>query len=110
MPKTSARTFTVTAANEMDGDCFEVAERAVRQAGAIARVLALVLAEAQSMTLNAEMHRQLLATGECDVDAANGAASERKIQALTTLAVQLEKQLEGIARAAGYNPKQSLLS
>lgn len=98
--------FTAIDPRNFDGDCFEVAEKALRQSAAIARVLAASLKGARSMALNAELERQLQATEECHVAAFEASAQARRIDAAREQAEAMEKSLNALAVAAGYNPRK----
>ncbi len=98
--------FTAIDPRSFDGDCFEVAEKALRQSAAIARVLAGSLHGARSMALNAELERQLQATDDCDVSAFEDSAQARRIDAAKKEAEAMEKSLNALAAAAGYNPRK----
>ncbi len=105
MPQPETRTFTVEVPNEMDGDPFEVAERALRQAGAVAAVLESMLPAARTMALNAELERQLFATGECDAPSFEGTALARNFDRTVREVAEAKRSLGLLATAAGYNPR-----
>ncbi len=98
--------FTVADPTTFDGDPFEVAERALRQASAVAGILEGMLSGARSMARNAEMERQLLATGECDAAAFEDSAQARKFDQVTNDAAAIKARLSALAMAAGYNPRK----
>lgn len=100
------QSFTVADPTTFDGDPFEVAERALYQSVAVARVLQGTLKGARNMARNAEMERQLFATGECDAAAFEGSAQARRIDEVAELAELAERSLQGVAKAAGYNPRK----
>ncbi len=101
----NTRTFTVVDPTTFDGDCFEVAERAVRQAAAVVEVLGAMLPGVRSMVRNAEMERQLYATGECSAAEFDATALARKLDAAMASVDALSKALALTARASGYNPR-----
>lgn len=100
-----SQTFTVADPATFDGDPFEVAERALRQSAAVAGVLRSTLDGARNMARNAEMERQLFATGECDAASFEGTAQARRIDEIAELVELSQRSLQNIARAAGYNPR-----
>ncbi len=104
MPHT-AKTFTVVDPTSLDGDCFEVAERALRQSAAVADVLLSTLPGARAMARNADMERQLYATGECDAAEFEDTAQARRLDAVAVAVRDAEAALGGLATAAGYNPR-----
>lgn len=92
----------------MDGNPFEVAERAVRQAQAMAQLLIVTLSGANVMARNAEMERDLMRSGECDAKLWPETAQGRRYAALLEDARTMEKALGALTLAAGYNPKKAL--
>lgn len=102
------QTFVVADPREFDGDPFDVAERAVLQAGAVARVLKQALDGARLMARNAEMERQLMGGGDPDPLAFEQGAQGKRLRLLQEQAGAAEKQLTVLARAAGYNPKRPI--
>lgn len=97
--------FTVVDPGTFDGDPFEVAERAVRQAGAVAEVLVQTLEGTLIMARNAELERQLIANDECSVLAWENSAQARKLDAALEDAERVVKDCKLLAQAAGFNPK-----
>ena len=101
-----AKHFTIVDPRAMDGDCFEVAQRACLQAAALARLLAGNLEVTELMARNAEMERQIIKDGEPNAAAWDSMTQAKNLKALVTLAKESEKRLTLIAKAAGYNPKR----
>ena len=97
--------FTVSDPTTFDGDPFEVAERAMRQAGAVAGVLRDALEGAYGMVQNAEMERQIYATGDADVKAFEKSPQARRLGVLIDESEAIVKACAVMARAAGFNPK-----
>lgn len=91
-----------------DGDPYEVAARAVQQAEAVARILATVAEGAYVMVRNAELERQLDASGECDAVAWEESAQNRRWEDIREKLAVVEQGLSVLAKAAGFNPKASL--
>lgn len=102
------QTFTIADPRTFDGDPFEVAERAVRQSEAVARILTQTIDGSRLMARNAQLERELLATGECDAPAYEQSAEGRRFTALKESIQEVERQLGILARAAGFNPKSPL--
>lgn len=97
--------FSIADARTFDGDPFDVADRAVRQAAAVAVILVEALDGAKLMARNAEMERQLQATGECSAEAWQEGPQGRRFATIQQNAEDAVKALTVLAQAAGYNPK-----
>jgi hypothetical protein len=106
MPR-EPRTFTVADPTTFDGDPFEVAERALRQAGAVAFVLSEAIEDARGMVANAEMERQIYANGEANIEAFDNGPQARKLTALATEGVQRRSGPQGASPRGGLQPKAS---
>jgi len=104
----TVQTFTLVDPRSLDGDPFDVAERAVRQAEALTRLLAQSINGARLMARNAQLERELLQTGECDAPAYDLSAEGRSFDALSDTVKEIERKLGVLARAAGFNPKAPL--
>jgi len=104
----STQSFTVADPRTFDGDPYEVAERAVRQAEAVSRVLLQVLHGARIMARNAQLERELHETGECDAVAYDESAQGRAFAAIKADIEESQRRLGVLAKAAGYNPKTPL--
>lgn len=104
MPETQT-THTYTDPRYLDGDPFEVAAKAVRQATDAAALLQRALADANVMARNAEMERQLY-RGE-EPNAADWPESPQGIRLAEAerAAVQVRAQLQVLERAVGFNPR-----
>jgi hypothetical protein len=102
------KTFTITDPRDLDGDPYEVAAKAVAQAEALTMLTQNAVKDAFVMARNAEMERQILATGEPDAAAfeqgPHGRKFEAAIQALTEVITDMHLE----TRAAGFNPKGKL--
>ena len=99
------KTFAVAPPNSFDGTVFEVADRSVKQAGAVAGVLRESLTGALPMIANAEMERQLYASGEADYKAFEGSALGKQFAVLIAQAEAIERKCAVLARAASFDPK-----
>lgn len=91
-----------------DGDPYEVAARAARQAEAVARVLATALDGAHVMARNAELERQLATTNQCDAAAWEKSAQSRRWEDCREKIAAVEQSLAVLVKAAGFNPKAKL--
>ena len=100
------KSFTIVDPTSLDGDPFEVAERSLQQCAALAGLLHGAAVSARAMARNAEMERQLYATGECDAAAFEGTAQARRIDEVAELAELAQRSLANIAKAAAYNPRK----
>jgi hypothetical protein len=100
--------FVITDPRTYDGNPYEVAERAVRQAEALAGILVETIELAALMARNAEMERDLVMTGECDAPGWPDSAQGRRYTALGTVVGEVEKALGGLAKAAAFDPKAKI--
>lgn len=101
-------TFTVIDPRDLDGDPYEVAERAVLQAAALARLLLISTQTAHLMARNAELERQLRADGSCDAEAYDTSPQGLKFARVYEATKDSEKALKALALAAGYNPNSPI--
>jgi hypothetical protein len=99
-------TFTIAHPRTFDGDPFEVAERAVRQAHAVSVVLDNMLDAAYKMARNAEMERAFIAHEEPQGSLFNHTPLGKRFVALTADVTKIRGALKGLAVAAGYNPRK----
>lgn len=104
----TTKSFTIADPRTFDGDPFEVAERATRQAEAIAKLLIVAIDGARLMARNAQMERDLMATGECDAPAFDSSAEGVRYDQVRESAEHAAKNLRVLAVAAGFNPKRPL--
>lgn len=103
MPR-QPRTFSVVDPRTMDGNPYDVAERAAKQAAGIAALLAQTIEEAELMIRNAELSRQLVFEQDPDPEAwANGPQAAKLKEAFAS-AEAIHRSLAALARAAGYDP------
>lgn len=105
----STRTITVTDPREFEGDPYQVAQRAIQQAAALAALLHENLYAVDLMARNAELERHLSAS----VDAASLRATAnawpespqgRRIAQIRADILAAEERLRGMEKAAAYNP------
>lgn len=97
--------FTVTDPRTLDGDPFEVAGMSIAQAKGLLALLRESLLAARVMARNAEMERQLLATGTCDAAAFEETAQASQLDAIVALLNDSERKLTALEAAASYNPR-----
>lgn len=72
------------------------------------RILIQTLDSARVMARNAQMERDLYATGECDAPAYDESAEGRRFTDIREAIEECERKLKPLARAVSYNPKQPL--
>lgn len=99
------KTFAISDPASFDGDSYEVAERSMRQAGAVAGLLMETLQGARKMVRNAELERQIHANGEADALAFDASPQGRTLDAMIIDAENAIKRCAILARAAAYDPK-----
>lgn len=101
------QTFTIVDPRTLDGDPYEVAEHAARQAQAVARLLSQTVESARIMARNAEMEREL-ARGDdpAPVEWEDGPYG-RRFEEVKSAAEAAAKALDMLARASGFNPKKA---
>jgi hypothetical protein len=100
------RTFTVADPRTFDGDPFEVAERAVAQAAAVAGVLDQMLDAANKMARNAEMERAFIAHEEPQGSEWHNTPIGKRFEEVHQKAASIYKTLGYLKVAAGYNPRK----
>jgi hypothetical protein len=100
-------TFVVTDPRTFDGDPYEVAERAIRQAAAVNTILLDCLEKANLMARNAEMERNLHNDEDPRAGEWETTPQGARIQGLITAANNTEKTLNLLARAAGFDPRKA---
>lgn len=99
------RTFTVADPRTFDGDPYEVAERAMRQAHGVAVILDDMLDAAYRMARNAEMERAFAAHEEPKGSDFNSTPLGRRLVQTTEEVAAIRSALRSLAVAAGYNPR-----
>lgn len=108
MPINEDKTVTITNPADYDGDPFDVAVRAVAQAGALTGITREALESARLMARNAELERELLLTGECDAVAWEDSGEGKKYRVLIQYLTGIQQQLGILEKAAGFNPKAKI--
>lgn len=99
--------FTVVDPRTFEGDPFEVADRAVAQAQAVARVLVGCTETASIMARNAEMERNLMASAEAGASEWDDSLYGKRWNALKEALRRVEKELGTLGKAAAFNPKKA---
>lgn len=102
------RRFTVADPRTFDGDVYETAERAIRQAGAVAQVLDEALSTAYTMLRNAELDRQLILTGDCDAPGFDDTPQGRKFEGVRVKVQEIESELSTLTKVAAFNPRRRI--
>jgi hypothetical protein len=97
--------FVLADPRTFEGDPYEVADRALKQAAAMARLLTWATERARLMARNAEMERQLSETGACDAETFGATLVAQKIDKVLEDAKAAEKNLIVLSKAASFNPK-----
>lgn len=109
MPVNEDYTVVLTNPADYDGDPFEVAQRSVKQAVAMARVYVAATESARLMARNAELERQLMRDGSCDAVAWEESAEGKRYAKLIEQGKAHIRTLEILERVAGFNPKAKLV-
>lgn len=99
-------TFTVTDPRTFDGDPYEVAERALKQAAGVAAVLEKMLDAADRMACNAEMERAFAAHEDPQGSEWRNTPQGARMARIAKDVGNVRKGLNVMAQAAGYNPKK----
>jgi hypothetical protein len=98
------KSFTVVDPRSMDGNPYDVAERAALQAGALAHLLAQIIQESRLMIRNAELSRQMALEEEPDPTAWENGPQSRKLSEAYRMVLEAGEKLNALARAASYDP------
>jgi hypothetical protein len=104
MPREPKR-FVVADPATFDGNPYEVADRALAQAAAVADVLTDALESAYPMLRSAEFERQLHSVGECSDEAFENSALAKRFNALHASIGDAKRTLRILRRAASFDPK-----
>ena len=99
-------TFTVADPRTFDGDPYEVAERALKQAAGVALVLEQMIDAASKMACNAEMERAFANHEEPKGSDWPNTPQGKALADIRTRAHYAYEKLKFLAVAAGYNPKR----
>lgn len=105
MPVTEDYTLVVTNPTNYDGDPFEVADRAVRQAAALARAYVAAVESARLMARNSELERQLMRDGACDAVGWEDTVEGKRYAKLIEQGRTHVRTLDILVKVAGFNPK-----
>jgi hypothetical protein len=101
----SHKNLVVQDPRTIDGDPYEVAGIATRQASGVGRVLAQAIDDAYAMARNAELSRQLDSGQEADEQEWYDSAQARAYRKLMDATEEIERRLEKLAIAAEFNPR-----
>jgi hypothetical protein len=101
------QTFTVVDPRTFDGDEYEVAERACKQAQFVGKHLATCISTASIMGRNAQMSRDAHLEGEPQARAWEDSIYGRKFARAEADAQRIVRDLEQLATAMGFNPKKA---
>jgi hypothetical protein len=104
MPR-EPKTFTVADPATFDGNPYEVADRALAQAGAVADVLTHALETAYPMLRTAEFERQLHANSECSDEDFEKSALAKRFNEVGITVAGIKHTLNVLRRAASFDPK-----
>jgi len=99
-------TFTIADPRTFDGDPYEVAERACKQAAGVAAVLDRLLEATDKMARNAEMERAFAYHEEPQGSEWPNSALGKRFGQVRKDVATLVATLNGLAMASGYNPKR----
>lgn len=109
MPVNEDYTVVVTNPADYDGDPFEVASRAVKQALSLTRSTLQAVESARLMARNAELERQLIRDGSCDAVAWEDSAEGKRYARMIDRIEGDIMSLRVLERVAGFNPKAKLV-
>jgi hypothetical protein len=102
----TAQTFVVGDPRHFDGDPYEVAVRAIRQAAAVNEILLECLQGAVTMARNAEMERNLYHHDDPKAAEWGDSLQGRRLDALIEQTRDTMKQLRLLEQAAGFDPRK----
>lgn len=90
-----------------DGDPYEVAERAVKQAAAVARILSDCLEGAELMARNAEMERNLVDSDDPKASEWETSPQGERFKSMAGQVTDMRNTLNILQRAVAFNPKKA---
>lgn len=90
-----------------DGDCYQAAERAIRQLRGVLTVAETLIAPTELMARNAELERQLALGNDLGKPAVEWPLSPQgaKVTQVRDSLASLQRTLSALERAVAYNPK-----
>lgn len=100
------QTTTYTDPRFFDGDPFEVAFKAVRQAEEAVELSQRALDAAEVMARNAELERQLYVSDECDASTWPTSAQGRQYAIIRERVEKNRRILALLRQAAAFNPRK----
>lgn len=101
----ATQTFTITDPRTFDGDPYEVAERAMRQAHGVSVILDEMLDAAYRMARNAEMERSFANHEDPKGSEFDSTPLGKRLRKTMTDVTDFRNTLRSLAIAAGYNPR-----
>lgn len=97
--------FVVTDPRTFDGNAFEVAQRAVDQVLALARLTELSLGPTVLMARNAELERQMALGDEPDAAAWEQSTQAKQFASAVAELQNAQRRLRVLRRAVAFDPK-----
>lgn len=102
---TRSKTFTITDPRDYDGNPFEVAERAVQQSAAVAKLLGTTFDSMRLMVRNAELERQIQIGERPDPRKWEDGPQAASLTLMASEVETLVRRFDALSRAAGFDPK-----
>lgn len=99
------KSFVVADPRDFDGNCFEVADRAVAQLQGLVQITEEALDPARLMARNAELERQCQRDEDLDATGWDDTAEGRRWARIRVNLGVLKNDLLVLRRAAGFDPK-----
>jgi hypothetical protein len=102
------RNITIIDPRTLDGDPYEVAEKAALQAQALVRLATQATKDAEAMARTAEMERNLVATKGSDAKASEWDTSPqgKRFSQVDRTLMEQDRALGRLSKAVRYNPKK----
>ena len=100
------RNFVIADPRDFDGDCFEVADRAVAQLQGLLQLTEEALDPARLMARNSELERQCQRDENCDAIGWDETAEGKRWSKVRVNLGVVKADLGTLRRVAGYNPKR----
>lgn len=100
------KNFVIADPRGFDGDCFEVADRAVAQLQGLLQITEEALASARLMARNAELERQCQRDEDCDAVGWDDTAEGKRWAKVRVNLGVVKADLGILRRVAGFNPKR----
>lgn len=97
--------FVVADPATFDGNPYEVADRALAQASAVADVLTDALEQTYPMLRSADFERQIALNGNCDDDEFENSGLAKRFKSLHATLADAKRTLAVLRKAASFDPK-----